>query len=156
MNDLDKSDNRVISYTLLFALSLVIATYLSGPENNYWLAPGAVMYMILLLSVAIPKWWVFSDDRDFKKNFIVVGAMFGIPSVVLGALGISTSKNVYTYWQSIMVPLYIGHMLKERGFPGYGILSTFSAPLLLMIAMSVSINPLPHVNIKGSSPANNV
>jgi len=154
MADKNKTDNRVIAFTLLFALAIVVAFYLSGPENNYWLAPGAVMYLIVLLAITIPKWWFLGTDTELSKNIGVALAIFVVPSIILGIAGIQTSTNVYNYWRSILIPLYIGYVLQQRGYPGYGILFTFSTPLILMVAMSLSINPLPEVKIKGAS-ANN-
>lgn len=155
MADKEKTDNRVIAFTLLFALAIVVAFYLSGPENNYWLAPGAVMYLILLLALTIPNWWFLGNDKTLSKNIGVALAIFVVPSIVLGIAGIQTSTNVYNYWRSIALPLYIGYVLQQRGYPGYGILFTFSTPLTLMVAMSLSINPLPEVKISGASPNNN-
>ena len=155
MADKEKTDNRVIAFTLLFALAIVVAFYLSGPENNYWLAPGAVMYLILLLALTIPSWWFLGNDKSLSKNMGVALSIFVVPSIVLGIAGIQTSTNVYNYWRSIVLPLYIGYVLQQRGYPGYGILFTFSTPLALMVAMSLSINPLPEVKITGASPNNN-
>jgi len=155
MADKEKTDNRVIAFTLLFALAIVVAFYLSGPENNYWLAPGAVMYLILLLALTIPNWWFLGNDKSLSKNMGVALSIFVVPSIVLGIAGIQTSTNVYNYWRSIVLPLYIGYVLQQRGYPGYGILFTFSTPLALMVAMSLSINPLPEVKITGASPNNN-
>lgn len=155
MADKEKPDNRVIAFTLLFAFAIVVAFYLSGPENNYWLAPGAVMYLILLLALTIPNWWFLGNDNDLSKNIGVAFAIFVLPSIILGISGIKTSTNVYNYWRSIIIPLYIGYVLQKRGYPGYGILFTFSTPLTLMVAMALSINPLPEVKITGASPNNN-
>ena len=151
MADKEKTDNRVVAFTLLFALAIVVAFYLSAPENNWWLAPGAVMYLILLLALTIPKWSFLGNDNDLSKNIGVLLTIFVAPSIVLGIAGIQTSTNVYNYWRSISIPLYIGYVLQERGYPGYGILFTFSTPLILMVTMSLSINPLPEVKIKGAS-----
>lgn len=153
MADDTKSDNRVIALTLLFAFAIVIFSYLSGPENDWWLAPGAVMYVILILAVSIPKWWFLGNDSYVAKNLAVILAIFIGPSIVSAILGIKTSTNVYNYWRSITIPLYVGYALNNRGYPGYGLLFTLSTPLSMMVAMIFSINPLPAVKINGASMA---
>ena len=62
------TDGRVTAFTLLFAFAVVLAAYLSGPENNFWMAPGAIMYMVLLLAIAIPRWPAVGDDTTLTKN----------------------------------------------------------------------------------------
>ena len=145
------SDGRVTAFTLLFAFAVVLAAYLSGPENNFWMAPGAVMYMVLLLAIAIPQWPAVGDDTKLNKNLAVIIAIMLVPSVMAPILGIQTSTNVYNYWRSIMIPLYAGYALQKRDMPGSGILVTFSTPLILMLSMIFSINPLPNVKIPGTN-----
>jgi hypothetical protein len=148
-------DGLVTAFTLLFAFAVVLAAYLSGPENNFWMAPGAIMYMVLLLAIAIPSWPAVGDDTIFNKNLAVIIALLLVPSVVSPILGIQTSTNVYNYWRSIMIPLYVGYTLQKRGMPGTSILVTFSTPLILMLSMIFSINPLPNaLKIPGTSVAN--
>ncbi len=147
-------DGRVTAFTLLFAFAVVLAAYLSGPENNFWMAPGAVMYMVLLLAIAIPRWPAVGDDTKFNKNLAVIIALMLVPTVMAPVFGIQTSTNVYNYWRSIMIPLYIGYAFQKRDMPGTGILVTFSTPLILMLSMIFSINPLPIVKIPGTSPMN--
>ncbi len=147
-------DGRVTAFTLLFAFAVVLAAYLSGPENNFWMAPGAVMYMVLLLAIAIPRWPAVGDDTKFNKNLAVIIALMLVPTVMAPIFGIQTSTNVYNYWRSIMIPLYIGYAFQKRDMPGTGILVTFSTPLILMLSMIFSINPLPIVKIPGTSPMN--
>jgi len=144
----------VTAFTLLFAFAVVLAAYLSGPENNFWMAPGAIMYMVLLLSIAIPQWGVFGDDTSLAKNLSVIIALLIAPSVMAPVFGIQTSTNVYNYWRSIMIPLYAGYALQKRDMPGSGILVTFSTPLILMLSMILSINPLPNVKIPGTNVSN--
>jgi len=151
MADNKSSDARVTAFTLLFAFAVVLAAYLSGPENNFWMAPGAIMYMVLLLSIATPQWGVLGDDTSIVKNLSVIIALLIVPSILAPVLGIQTSTNVYNYWRSIMVPLYAGYALQKRGMPGSGILVTFSTPLVLMLSMIFSINPLPNVKIPGTN-----
>ena len=149
------TDGRVTAFTLLFAFAVVLAAYLSGPENNFWMAPGAIMYMILLLAIAIPRWPAVGDDTKLTKNLAVIIAIILVPSVMSPILGIKTSSNVYSYWQTIMIPLYAGYALQKRGMPGSGILVTFSTPLILMLSMIFSINPLPNaIKIPGTNVAN--
>lgn len=148
------SDGRVTAFTLLFAFAVVLAAYLSGPENNFWMAPGAVMYMVLLLAIAIPRWPAVGDDTKLNKNLAVIIALMLVPTVMAPIFGIQTSTNVYNYWRSIMIPLYIGYAFQKRDMPGTGILVTFSTPLILMLSMIFSINPLPIVKIPGTSPMN--
>ena len=148
------SDGRVTAFTLLFAFAVVLAAYLSGPENNFWMAPGAVMYMVLLLAIAIPRWPAVGDDTKLNKNLAVIIALMLVPTVMAPVFGIQTSTNVYNYWRSIMIPLYIGYAFQKRDMPGTGILVTFSTPLILMLSMIFSINPLPIVKIPGTSPMN--
>jgi hypothetical protein len=147
-------DGRVTAFTLLFAFAVVLAAYLSGPENNFWMAPGAVMYMVLLLAIAIPRWPAVGDDTKLNKNLAVIIALMLVPTVMAPVFGIQTSTNVYNYWRSIMIPLYIGYAFQKRDMPGTGILVTFSTPLILMLSMIFSINPLPIVKIPGTSPMN--
>ena len=148
-------DGLVTAITLLFAFAVVLAAYLSGPENNFWMAPGAIMYMVLLLAIAIPRWPAVGDDTKLNKNLAVIIALLLVPSVVSPILGIQTSTNVYNYWRSIMIPLYVGYTLQKRGMPGTSILVTFSTPLILMLSMIFSINPLPNaLKIPGTSVAN--
>jgi len=148
-------DGIVTAITLLFAFAVVLAAYLSGPENNFWMAPGAVMYMVLLLAIAIPRWPAVGDDTTLTKNLAVIIAIMLVPSVMAPILGIQTSTNVYNYWRSIMMPLYAGYALQKRGMPGSGILVTFSTPLILMLTMIFSINPLPNaIKIPGTNVAN--
>ena len=154
MADSKSSDGRVTAFTLLFAFAVVLAAYLSGPENNFWMAPGAVMYMVLLLAIAIPRWWVLGDDTSLVKNLSVIIALLIAPSVMAPVFGIQTSTNVYNYWRSIMIPLYAGYALQKRNMPGTGILVTFSTPLILMLSMIFSINPLPNVKIPGTNVSN--
>ena len=154
MADNKSNDGRVTAFTLLFAFAVVLAAYLSGPENNFWMAPGAIMYMVLLLAIAIPRWWVFGDDTSLNKNLGVIIALILVPSVLAPVFGIKTSTNVYNYWRSIMIPLYAGYALQKRGMPGSGILVTFSTPLIIMLTMIFSINPLPNVKIPGTNVAN--
>ena len=151
MEDKKSGDGRVTAFALLFAFAVVLAAYLSGPENNFWMAPGAIMYMVLLLSIAIPKWWFLGYDTNLNKNLGVIIALLVIPSIISPLLGIKTSTNVYNYWRSIMIPLYIGHALQMRGMSGSGILFTFSTPLIVMLSMIFSINPLPKVKIPGTN-----
>ena len=148
------SDGRVTAFTLLFAFAVVLAAYLSGPENNFWMAPGAVMYMVLLLAIAIPRWPAVGDDTNLNKNFAVIIALMLVPAVMAPVLGIQTSTNVYNYWRSIMIPLYAGYALQKRGMPGTSILVTFSTPLIIMLTMIFSINPLPNVKIPGTNVMN--
>ena len=154
MADNKSSDARVTAFTLLFAFAVVLAAYLSGPENNFWMAPGAIMYMVLLLSIAIPRWWVLGEDTSLAKNLSVIIALLIVPSVMAPILGIKTSTNVYNYWRSIMIPLYVGYALKKRNMPGSSILVTFSTPLIVMLSMIFSINPLPNVKIPGTNVSN--
>ena len=154
MEDKKSGDGRVTAFALLFAFAVVLAAYLSGPENNFWMAPGAIMYMVLLLAIAIPRWWVFGDDTSLNKNLGVIIALILVPSVLAPVFGIKTSTNVYNYWRSIMIPLYAGYALQKRGMPGSGILVTFSTPLIIMLTMIFSINPLPNVKIPGTNVAN--
>jgi len=154
MADNKSSDARVTAFTLLFAFAVVLAAYLSGPENNFWMAPGAIMYMVLLLSIAIPRWWILGDDTNLNKNLGVIIALVLVPSVLAPVFGIKTSTNVYNYWRSVMIPLYAGYALQKRGMPGSGILVTFSTPLILMLSMIFSINPLPNVKIPGTNVSN--
>ena len=154
MADNKSSDARVTAFTLLFAFAVVLAAYLSGPENNFWMAPGAIMYMVLLLSIAIPRWWVLGEDTSLVKNLSVIIALLIVPSVMAPILGIKTSTNVYNYWRSIMIPLYVGYALKKRNMPGSSILVTFSTPLIVMLSMIFSINPLPNVKIPGANVSN--
>jgi len=154
MADNKSSDARVTAFTLLFAFAVVLAAYLSGPENNFWMAPGAVMYMVLLLSIAIPRWWILGEDTNLKKNLGVVIALLIVPSIVAPVLGIKTSTNVYNYWRSIMIPLYVGYALRKRNMPGSSVLVTFSTPLIVMLSMIFSINPLPNVKIPGTNVSN--
>jgi hypothetical protein len=154
MADNKSNDGRVTAFTLLFAFAVVLAAYLSGPENNFWMAPGAIMYMVLLLSIAIPKWWFLGDDTSLVKNLSVIIALLIAPSVMAPVFGIQTSTNVYNYWRSIMIPLYAGYALQKRNMPGTGILVTFSTPLILMLSMIFSINPLPNVKIPGTNVSN--
>ena len=154
MADSKSSDGRVTAFTLLFAFAVVLAAYLSGPENNFWMAPGAIMYMVLLLSIAIPRWWILGDDTTLGKNLSVIIALLIAPSVMAPVFGIKTSTNVYNYWRSIMIPLYAGYALQKRGMPGSGILVTFSTPLVVMLSMIFSINPLPSVKIPGTNVSN--
>jgi hypothetical protein len=148
-------DGLVTAITLLFAFAVVLAAYLSGPENNFWMAPGAIMYMVLLLAIAIPRWPAVGDDTKLNKNLAVIIAIMLVPSVMSPILGIKTSSNVYSYWQSIMIPIYAGYALQKRGMPGSGVLVTFSTPLVLMLSMIFSINPLPNaVKIPGTNVAN--
>jgi hypothetical protein len=155
MADNKSSDGRVTAFTLLFAFAVVLAAYLSGPENNFWMAPGAIMYMVLLLSISIPKWWILGDDTNLNKNLGVVIALLVVPSIMAPILGVKTSTNVYNYWRSIMIPLYVGYALKKRGMPGSSVLVTFSTPLVVMLSMIFSINPLPNVKIPGTNVTNN-
>jgi len=53
-----------------------------------------------------------------------------------------------------MIPLYAGYALQKRNMPGTGILVTFSTPLILMLSMIFSINPLPNVKIPGTNVSN--
>jgi len=154
MADSKSSDGRVTAFTLLFAFAVVLAAYLSGPENNFWMAPGAIMYMVLLLSIALPRWWILGDDTSLNKNLGVIIALMLVPSVLAPVFGIKTSTNVYNYWRSIMIPLYAGYALQKRGMPGSGILVTFSTPLIVMLSMIFSINPLPNVKIPGTNVSN--
>ena len=154
MADNKSSDGRVTAFTLLFAFAVVLAAYLSGPENNFWMAPGAIMYMVLLLSIAIPRWWILGDDTNLNKNLGVIIALVLVPSVLAPVFGIKTSTNVYNYWRSVMIPLYAGYALQKRGMPGSGILVTFSTPLVVMLSMIFSINPLPNVKIPGTNVSN--
>ena len=154
MADNKSSDARVTAFTLLFAFAVVLAAYLSGPENNFWMAPGAIMYMVLLLSIAIPRWWVLGENTSLAKNLSVIIALLIVPSVMAPILGIKTSTNVYNYWRSIMIPLYVGYALQTRDMPGTGILVTFSTPLIVMLSMIFSINPLPNVKIPGTNVSN--
>ena len=154
MADSKSSDGRVTAFTLLFAFAVVLAAYLSGPENNFWMAPGAIMYMVLLLSIAIPRWWILGDDTSLNKNLGVIIALMLVPSVLAPVFGIKTSTNVYNYWRSIMIPLYAGYALQKRGMPGTSILVTFSTPLIIMLTMIFSINPLPNVKIPGTNVSN--
>ena len=148
-------DGLVTAITLLFAFAVVLAAYLSGPENNFWMAPGAIMYMVLLLAIAIPRWPAVGDDTKLNKNLAVIIAIMLVPSVMSPILGIKTSSNVYSYWQTIMIPIYAGYAFQKRGMPGTGILVTFSTPLILMLSMIFSINPLPNaVKIPGTNVAN--
>ena len=147
-------DGLVTAITLLFAFAVVLAAYLSGPENNFWMAPGAIMYMVLLLAIAIPRWPAVGDDTKLNKNLAVIIAIMLVPSVMSPILGIKTSSNVYSYWQSIMIPIYAGYALQKRGMPGSGVLVTFSTPLVLMLSMIFSINPLPFVKIPGTNVSN--
>jgi len=151
MADNKSNDGRVTAFTLLFAFAVVLAAYLSGPENNFWMAPGAIMYMVLLLSIAIPQWGILGDDTSLVKNLSVIIALLIAPSVMAPVFGIQTSTNVYNYWRSIMIPLYAGYALQKRNMPGTGILVTFSTPLILMLSMIFSINPLPNVKIPGTN-----
>jgi hypothetical protein len=112
MADNKSSDGRVTAFTLLFAFAVVLAAYLSGPENNFWMAPGAIMYMVLLLSIAIPRWWILGDDTNLNKNLGVIIALVLVPSVLAPVFGIKTSTNVYNYWRS-MIPLYAGYPGRE-------------------------------------------
>jgi len=149
------TDGRVTAFTLLFAFAVVLAAYLSGPENNFWMAPGAIMYMILLLSIAIPRWPAVGDDTKLNKNLAVIITLLIVPSVLAPVFGIKTSTNVYNYWRSIMIPLYLGYAFMKRNMPGSSILVTFSTPLILMLSMIFSINPLPNaVKIPGTNVAN--
>jgi len=154
MEDKKSGDGRVTAFALLFAFAVVLAAYLSGPENNFWMAPGAIMYMVLLLSIAIPQWGILGDDTSIVKNLSVIIALLIVPSILAPVLGIQTSTNVYNYWRSIMVPLYAGYALQKRNMPGTGILVTFSTPLILMLSMIFSINPLPNVKIPGTNVSN--
>jgi hypothetical protein len=154
MADNKSNDGRVTAFTLLFAFAVVLAAYLSGPENNFWMAPGAIMYMVLLLSIAIPQWGILGDDTSLIKNLSVIIALLIAPSVMAPVFGIQTSTNVYNYWRSIMIPLYAGYALQKRNMPGTGILVTFSTPLILMLSMIFSINPLPNVKIPGTNVSN--
>ena len=154
MDDKKSGDGRVTAFALLFAFAVVLAAYLSGPENNFWMAPGAIMYMVLLLSIAIPRWWILGDDTSLNKNLGVIIALMLVPSVLAPVFGIKTSTNVYNYWRSIMIPLYAGYALQKRGMPGSGILVTFSTPLVVMLSMIFSINPLPNVKIPGTNVSN--
>lgn len=154
MADNKSNDGRVTAFTLLFAFAVVLAAYLSGPENNFWMAPGAIMYMVLLLSIAIPQWGILGDDTSLVKNLSVIIALLIAPSVIAPVFGIQTSTNVYNYWRSIMIPLYAGYALQKRNMPGTGILVTFSTPLILMLSMIFSINPLPNVKIPGTNVSN--
>jgi len=154
MADNKSNDGRVTAFTLLFAFAVVLAAYLSGPENNFWMAPGAIMYMVLLLSIAIPQWGILGDDTSLVKNLSVIIALLIAPSVMAPVFGIQTSTNVYNYWRSIMIPLYAGYALQKRNMPGTGILVTFSTPLILMLSMIFSINPLPNVKITGTNVSN--
>ena len=154
MADNKSKDGRVTAFTLLFAFAVVLAAYLSGPENNFWMAPGAIMYMVLLMAIAIPRWWVLGEDTSLVKNLSVIIALLIVPSVLAPVFGIQTSTNVYNYWRSIMLPLYVGYAFQKRDMPGTGILVTFSTPLVLMLSMIFSINPLPNVKIPGTSPMN--
>ena len=154
MADNKSSDARVTAFTLLFAFAVVLAAYLSGPENNFWMAPGAIMYMVLLLSIAIPRWWVLGENTSLAKNLSVIIALLIVPSVMAPILGIKTSTNVYNYWRSIMIPLYVGYALQKRDMPGTGILVTVSTPLIVMLSMIFSINPLPNVKIPGTNVSN--
>ena len=154
MADNKSKDGRVTAFTLLFAFAVVLAAYLSGPENNFWMAPGAIMYMVLLLSIAIPRWGVLGDDTNLGKNLSVIIALLIAPSVMAPVFGIQTSTNVYNYGRSIMVPLSAGYALQKRNMPGTGILVTFSTPLILMLSMIFSINPLPKVKIPGTNVSN--
>jgi hypothetical protein len=147
-------DGLVTAFTLLFAFAVVLAAYLSGPENNFWMAPGAVMYMVLLLAIAIPQWWILGDDTSLNKNLGVIIALIVVPSIIAPILGIKTSTNVYNYWKSIMIPLYAGYAFQKRDMPGTGILVTFSTPLIIMLTMIFSINPLPNVKIPGTNVSN--
>jgi hypothetical protein len=151
MDDKKSGDGRVTAFALLFAFAVVLAAYLSGPENNFWMAPGAVMYMVLLLAIAIPRWWILGDDTGLNKNLGVIIALILVPSVLAPILGIKTSTNVYNYWRSIMIPLYVGYAFNKRDMPGTSILVTFSVPLILMLSMIFSINPLPNVKIPGTN-----
>ena len=148
------NDGRVTAFTLLFAFAVVLAAYLSGPENNFWMAPGAIMYMVLLLAIAIPKWWILGDDTSLVKNLSVLITLLVVPSILAPVFGIQTSTNVYNSWRSIMIPLYAGYALQKRDMPGSGILVTFSTPLILMLSMIFSINPLPNVKIPGTNVSN--
>ena len=118
------------------------------------MAPGAIMYMVLLLSIAIPRWWVLGEDTSLVKNLSVIVALLIVPSVMAPVLGIQTSTNVYNYWRSIMIPLYVGYALRKRNMPGSSVLVTFSTPLILMLSMIFSINPLPNVKIPGTNVSN--
>jgi len=156
MADNKSSDGRVTAFTLLFAFAVVLAAYLSGPENNFWMAPGAIMYMVLILSIAIPKWWILGDDTNLNKNLGVIIALMLVPSILSPIIGIQTSNNVYNYWRSIMIPLYAGYALRKRNMPGTSILVTFSTPLIVMLSMIFSINPLPNsIKIPGTNVTNN-
>jgi hypothetical protein len=53
-----------------------------------------------------------------------------------------------------MIPLYVGYAFQKRDMPGTGILVTFSTPLVLMLSMIFSINPLPFVKIPGTNVSN--
>jgi len=154
MTDNKSKDGRVTAFTLLFAFAVVLAAYLSGPENNFWMAPGAIMYMVLLLAIAIPSWPAVGDDTKLNKNLAVIIALLLVPSVLAPVFGIQTSTNVYNYWRSIMIPLYVGYAFQKRDMPGTGILVTFSTPLVLMLSMIFSINPLPFVKIPGTNVSN--
>ena len=118
------------------------------------MAPGAIVYMVLLLSIAIPQWGVLGDDTTLGKNLSVIIALLIAPSVMAPVFGIQTSTNVYNYWRSIMIPLYAGYALQKRGMPGTSILVTFSTPLIIMLTMIFSINPLPNVKIPGTNVSN--
>jgi hypothetical protein len=149
------TDGRVTAFTLLFAFAVVLAAYLSGPENNFWMAPGAIMYMILLLAIAIPRWPAVGDDTKLTKNLAVIITLLSVPSILAPVFGIKTSTNVYNYWRSIMIPLYLGYSFMKRNMPGSSILITFSTPLILMLSMIFSINPLPNaIKIPGTNVAN--
>lgn len=154
-NDKRRKNVDLIVFSLLFAMALVITTYLSSPENNYWLAPGATMFMILLLSISIDKWWFLGRDDEVTKNLSVILAILVLPSVVSGALGIKTSQNVYNYWRAIILPLYLGHAFYARKMDSYAVVSIYSVPLIIMLAMIFSIQPLPNVKIPKTSINNN-
>ena len=93
-------------------------------------------------------------DTKLNKNLAVIIALMLVPTVMAPVFGIQTSTNVYNYWRSIMIPLYVGYAFQKRDMPGTGILVTFSTPLILMLSMIFSINPLPIVKIPGTSPMN--
>ena len=112
------------------------------------------MYMVLLLAIAIPQWWILGDDTSLNKNLGVIIALIVVPSIIAPILGIKTSTNVYNYWKSIMIPLYAGYAFQKRDMPGTGILVTFSTPLIIMLTMIFSINPLPNVKIPGTNVSN--
>jgi len=154
-SDKKRKNVDLIVFSLLFAMGLVITTYLSSPENNYWLAPGATMFMILLLSISIDKWWFLGRDDDVTKNLSVILAILVLPSIVSGIIGIKTSQNVYNYWRAIIIPLYLGHVFYARNMDSYAVVSIYSVPLIIMLAMIFSIQPLPNVKIPKTSINNN-